>query len=137
MTWMITIEPLYIQAIISGLKTIELRKFVPRGMQRGDKVIVVEKGSYNKVALRFDVSGIIVLSPSHMWEFHHSELAIDYVDYLRYTDAHALVYGIKISNVREARYNVECTYFGVKNAPQSYVRVLAEEKALSNIFWGC
>lgn len=134
MIYMMTISSDYVQAINSGRKIIELRKFVPRGMQRGDRVIVVEKCSDSKVALMFDVDGIILLPPSQMWILYYKELAMNYVDYLRYTDNCSLVYGIKIRNVRKPRYDVDCTYFGVKASPKNYERVHTSSWILASSF---
>lgn len=124
MTWMITLEEEYCNAILDGRKKIEIRTSIPRTIVPGDTILVCMKGSKGLVPFYFVVGMIGVFSPNLLWTFNHHQLAIDEKDYIEYTRGKKIVYGIYIQRVFKYEQKVNISDFGVRKAPQWFTQVV-------------
>jgi predicted transcriptional regulator len=82
---LISIKDKYVREIVSGNKTIELRKAQPK-VKAGDTVIIYTTQPKKAVTAIATVKRIIRLSPEEMWKVHKGKLGIvknEYDDYYK------------------------------------------------------
>lgn len=99
MNVVITLKKKLITAIVSGSKTIELRKSYPREFDcRRDYVIIIEKGTSNAVAW-FQVSDFQYESnPIHIWNYYSIQIGMPFLWYLAYAPRVRAYYLWRIRN---------------------------------------
>ena len=124
MTWMITLEEEYCNAILEGRKEIEIRTRIPRTLDAGDIIQVCMKGSKGRVPFFFVVDCVVAYSPRALWVFNKHQLAIDEKDYLEYTKGQSVVYALHISYVYRHKRLFTISDFGVRKAPQWFTEVV-------------
>ena len=94
----LSIKPTYVNQILAGTKTIELRKS-SMGLNQGDVILVYSSAPEQRLALWFQIKAIEVLSLSEMWSRHKDRLGISYEDYLEYFREVDLAFGFHIGDV--------------------------------------
>ncbi len=124
MTWMITLEEEYCNAILDGRKKIEVRTRIPRTLVAGEAILVCMKGSKGRVPFYFVVDIIVAFSPKALWFLKKDQLAIDEKDYLEYTKGQSVVYGIFIRTVCKFDNEENISKFGVLKPPQWFTEVV-------------
>lgn len=124
MTWMITLEEEYCNAILEGRKKIEVRTRIPRTIVAGDLVVVCMKGSKGRVPFFFEVDCVVAFSPKALWVFNKHQLAIAEKDYLEYTKGRSVVYALHIRYVYRYKRLLTISDFGVRKAPQWFTEIV-------------
>lgn len=84
----ISVKPEYAHKIISGEKTIELRKVAPKASEN-DIVIIYSTNPEKAIIGICKVASVIKLKPTTMWANHKNNLGINkksYTDYYRDAD---------------------------------------------------
>ena len=94
----ISVKPDYAYKIITGQKTIELRKNRPN-VKNGDYVIIYATVPIKTVIGFGKIEKIIETTPSKMWEENSSKLGIDKVYFDKYYAGSNRSIGIEISSI--------------------------------------
>lgn len=97
---LISIKEKYVTEIVSGRKTIELRKSKPK-VQDGDTVIIYSTQPKKAVTAIATVQNILCLTPSQMWNDYSSKLGISKCEYDEYYKKCKNAIGIELINVTE------------------------------------
>jgi len=121
--WAITIRPPFIEKIVSGVKAYEIRTRVPRNLDVGDDVYVVQAASGGKVVLVFNVRDIFVGTPERMWELYKRDLGVSEGEFNLYTANRESVYLIKMEYVRRLVPSWTLEDLQLLRAPQWFTRV--------------
>jgi predicted transcriptional regulator len=95
---LISIKEKYVQEILSGKKTIELRKSKPTA-KPGDVIIIYTTQPVKAVTAVAVIGNIISCSPDIMWKNHSKSLGIDENDFFDYYKKTKKAIGIELKNV--------------------------------------
>ena len=67
---LLSIRPNFVKAIFAGAKTVELRRVKPR-LRTGDLVVIYASGMTKGIVGVFEVAGVTVATPKHIWRRHN------------------------------------------------------------------
>jgi predicted transcriptional regulator len=95
---LISIKEQYVKEILSGTKTIELRKSVPKA-SAGDTIIIYTTQPKKAVTAIALVNKILITSPEEMWDNHNSKLGIDKKSFDDYYKNYKKAVGIELKEV--------------------------------------
>lgn len=95
---LISIKEKYVSKIISGKKTIELRKSQPN-VKAGDTVIIYTTQPRKAVTAIATVKQIIRDSPKDMWDKQKNQLGISKVEFEEYYKSSSIAIGIELYNI--------------------------------------
>lgn len=95
---LISIKERFVNQILSGKKTIELRKAEPKA-SRGDSMIIYTTRPKKAVTAIAIIDEILVLTPEEMWELYREHLGIDKESYDAYYEGYNKAVGIKFKEV--------------------------------------
>ncbi|MGK7921347.1 MAG: DUF3850 domain-containing protein [Trichodesmium sp.] len=91
----LSIKRIYAERIVSGTKTIELRKR-PMGMELGDLILLYETAPDSMIRGGFIADETIRLPVSKMWSEYHSVMGVEKEFYDSYFDNREFAYGTLI-----------------------------------------
>lgn len=123
MVYMITLENDFVQAVKNGKKTIEVRTRIPKKLASGDIILMAQKDSHGRVALRCRVAHILEMHPDQLYINHSYQIYCDYPYYKRYTQGRDKVYGIVLTEIFEFPSTITTQSFFVDRAPQWFTFV--------------
>jgi predicted transcriptional regulator len=95
---LISIKEKYVKEILSGDKTIELRKSMPK-IKAGDTVIIYTTQPKKAVTAIATVKRILKMSPKTMWTDHESALGIIKSEFDEYYKESKFAIGIELEDV--------------------------------------
>lgn len=95
---LISIKEKYVTEILSGHKTIELRKSIPK-VKAGDTVIIYTTQPRKAVTAIATVKKILKTSPKKMWADHKDTLGISKTEFDDYYKSSEFAIGIEIVDV--------------------------------------
>lgn len=123
----LSIKPIYAQAIMSGTKKVEFRK---KSFKRQvDKIFVYSSSPEKKIIGFFTIKDIIEDTPENLWKEFKDVGGIDKKSFFQYYQNSKTGFSIKISEVKKFENGIEPTdFFENFNAPQSFI-YLEEETA--------
>ena len=121
----LSIKPIYAQAIMSGEKKVEFRKKIFK--RQVDKIFVYSSSPEQKIIGYFTISEIIKGEPKDLWNDYNTVGGIKREDFFNYYKNSETGYSIKIDKVERFSKGKEPSEFFEKfSAPQSYIYL--EEK---------
>jgi predicted transcriptional regulator len=94
----LSIKPIYANQILTGTKTIELRKS-SMGLSAGDIVLVYSSAPEQRFAFWFRIQRVESLAVSEMWKRHAPILGIDYEGYAAYFGDLGTAVGLHVGEV--------------------------------------
>lgn len=97
---LISIKEQYVKKILSGDKTIELRKAKPRA-KIGDSVVIYTTNPKKAITAIATIKNILVLSPQNMWKENSNKLGISKDDFDIYYNNCSKAIGIELANVHK------------------------------------
>jgi predicted transcriptional regulator len=103
---LISVKEEYTNKILSGEKTIELRKCIPN-VSPGDEVLIYCTAPIKAIVGRATVKNVIVHSPNQMWKLHSSKLGISKLAFIDYYNNHKKAIGIVLTDVKKMQKNIE------------------------------
>src|SRR5260370_14377487 len=95
---LLSIKPVYANQILTGTKTIELRKS-SMGLSQGDVALVYSSAPEQRIAFWFRVKTIETLSVEEMWRRHRDRLSIEYGDYAAYFAGARMAVGLHVGEI--------------------------------------
>lgn len=95
---LVSIKEKYVEEILSGRKTIELRKSTPK-TSIGDTIIIYTTQPKKAVTAIALVKNIIICSPEEMWRDYQNNLGINKNSFNEYYKTHKKAVGIELHEV--------------------------------------
>lgn len=126
----LSIKPIYAQAIMSGTKKVEFRKKIFK--RPVDKVFVYSSSPKKKIIGFFTIKEIVENSPEKLWKEFSKVGGIKKKDFFNYYQNSERGFSIRISKVEKFKKEIEPSdFFKNFHAPQSFVYL--EEKTAQNM----
>lgn len=126
----LSIKPIYAQAIMSGTKKVEFRKKIFKRLV--DKIFVYSSSPEKKIIGFFTIKEIVENSPEKLWEEFNEVGGIERHDFFNYYQDSKTGFSIKISEVERFKNAIDPTdFFENFFAPQSFIYL--EEKTAQNM----
>ena len=122
--WVMSLKPQYVEAIRKGLESYVIRARLPRELQPGDKVFVVESGSGGKVVLCLTVGAKMMFTPKLAWYRYQGALGITEEEYKKYTRDKDRIYLLRITIVEEMPEGMTVRDLGFPKAPTWFYRII-------------
>ncbi|WP_158829333.1 ASCH domain-containing protein [Mucilaginibacter lacusdianchii] len=95
---LISVKEKYVQQMLEGKKTIELRKAKPKAAQ-GDTIIIYTTQPRKAITAIALVENIIVTTPSEMWAKHAWQLGVTREEFDQYYHNHQRAIGIRMTAI--------------------------------------
>ena len=99
----ISVKQEYANKILSGEKTIELRKSKPN-ISKGDHVIIYSTSPVKAILGIAQVGDLLSYSPGKMWKLHSKDLGISRKDFINYYSDSQKSIGIVLRNITKYEY---------------------------------
>ena len=130
MSVILSIKPIYAQAIMNGTKKVEFRKKIFK--RPVDKIFVYSSFPEQKIIGFFTISDIIEGNPKQLWKKFNKVGGIDKDAFFEYYKNHETGFSIKIKKVEKFKKGRNPSdFFENFCAPQSYIYL--EKKTATNI----
>lgn len=129
---LISVKPEFAEKIISGAKTIELRKSAPKKVNKENYILIYVTSPVKELWGICKINNIIKDNPISFWENYGSKTGITEEQYKEYYKKSKNAYGIELKEVRNfSKYSIELKH--LKKAfpnfmpPQTYTYIKSEE----------
>jgi len=118
---LLSIKPVYAQAILEGKKIYEFRK---RRCKEGiTKIIFYSSSPVSQVVGEAEIEDIIEGSPSGIWELAKKQSGIPRAAYREYYKGTKTAIAYKLKNVKVYEEPKKLSDYGINHVPQSFVYV--------------
>lgn len=119
----ISLKRRYIDAFLSGKKTVEVRTRLPKALTIGDELIVVETMTDGSVPLILEVFDIDISGWYDGWNLYRNEIFLSQREYIDYVNGRSIMCFVKC-RVKETCIPVKnMREWGLKHAPQWFARI--------------
>lgn len=118
---LLSINPEYVEKIISGEKKYEFRTRIPK--KTVDKIIIYSTSPVMKILAEVDVRKVVSDSPSRLWSTTKDYSGINESFFNKYFDERLIAYAFELGNVEVYETPKKLLDFGCKVAPQSFVYI--------------
>jgi predicted transcriptional regulator len=118
---LISINPDFVQKIISGEKRFEFRTRVAK--KKAQKIIIYCTSPIKKVLAEAEIKDILALSPEELWARTSPYAGISKERFFKYFSGHKIAYAYELGKVTSYATGKSLSEFGCKSAPQSFVYV--------------
>jgi len=123
MNVLLSIRPIYADAILSGVKKYEFRRTI---FKRKDieRVYIYSNSVVKKIVGSFEIENVLEGTPQEIWDTCHEYGGISKNDFFRYFEGSKRAFGIKIKNVKRFSRPIN-PYSAIDNftPPQSFYYV--------------
>mgnify|MGYP003543347321 CR=1 FL=1 len=116
----LSIKQQYIDKIIDGSKTIEIRRRPPLKINRGSMIFFAQSGSGGMIVGDAMCAGITMATPQFAWEHYKDDMQISEYDFNEYTKGRAVICLIKLIMPQRYEKPLSVKHFGLKRIPQSF-----------------
>ena len=117
-TIVLSINPEYVDKILSGKKLYEFRK--TRCKQRIDKIYIYSTSPIMKVVAEAEVEDILEGTPQEIWKLTKSYSGINKTFFDKYYKNRLKAFAYKLQNITEYEKPFDLSEIGIENAPQSF-----------------
>jgi len=119
---LISINPEYVDKILSGIKKFEYRTRVAK--EDIDGIIIYCTFPRMKVLAEVEILGVLSLPPEQLWEQTKDKSGIEKEFFDAYFLNRKTAYAYKLGEVRKYETEKTLKEFGCKAAPQSFIYIL-------------
>ncbi len=130
---LLSIRPRFIDGILDGTKTIELRRTLPR-VQPGDSVLVYATSPVKAIVGGFAIEDLVQASPAGLWDTVKHLAGITRLEYDDYFNGAAVGYGIKVAGPWRMPNPISLSTLRARRPsfrpPQSYAYLTADDDLL-------
>ncbi len=120
MNVLLSIKPIYGEAILSGVKKYEFRRTI---FKRNDieRIYIYSNSTVKKIVGEFEIGNVLEGTPQEIWDTCHEYGGISKTDFFRYFEGSKRAFGIKIKNVKRFSEPID-PYSTIDNftPPQSF-----------------
>lgn len=117
----ISINPKYVENILSGVKRFEYRTKVSK--DDVNSLLIYETYPVKKIVAEAEVIGIVSMPPKDLWEATNQCGGISREEFDRYFDGREIAYAYRLGKITKFDTPISITDFGFRTAPQSFVYV--------------
>ena len=117
----VSINPEYVEKILSGDKKFEYRTRVAK--QQVDTLIIYSTKPIMKVVAEVEIQGIIVTSPEELWNQTKNQSGITKSFFDEYFKDKQVAYAYRLGEVKVYERPKSLSDFGLRMAPQSFAYV--------------
>ena len=114
----LSINPEYVDEILSGKKLYEFRK--TKCKQRVDKIYIYSTSPISKVVAEAEVEDILEGTPQEIWKLTKSYSGINKTFFDKYYKNRLKAFAYKLQNITEYEKPFDLSEIGIENAPQSF-----------------
>lgn len=118
---LLPIKPQYVSLILSGQKRFEYRTRIPK--EDITKIIIYSSYPIKKVVAEAAVKSILALSPESLWKLTSAFGGITKKSFDEYFKDRKTAYAYELGEVIVYKEPKDLSFFGLKNAPQSFMYV--------------
>jgi Uncharacterized conserved protein len=118
---LISINPEFVEKIISGEKRYEFRTRVAK--KNVKKIIIYCTFPTMKVLAEAEIKSVISLNPKDLWEETSKYAGISKERFFKYFSGRIIAYAYELGRVTSYETGKPLSDFGCKSAPQSFVYV--------------
>lgn len=118
---LISINPEFVEKIISGEKRYEFRTRVAKKDVK--KIIIYCTFPTMKVLAEAEIKSTIALCPEELWDKTHQYAGISKDRFFKYFSGRQKAYAYELGKVTSYKTEKSLADFGCKNAPQSFVYI--------------
>lgn len=118
---LISINPKYVEKILSGEKKFEYRTRVTK--QQVDTLIIYATKPIMKVVAEVEILGVIAASPEELWNQTKNQSGITKSFFEEYFKDKQVAYAYRLGEVKVYERPKSLLGFGLKMAPQSFAYV--------------
>src|SRR5690554_5522245 len=111
---LLSIHPEFVNGIINGIKTYELRRKLPS--RKVDKIVIYSTSPVKKVLCEVDVEDIITDCVDKLWKIVGEYVGIDYDTYKKYFKELEYANAFKIGKIYKFEEPKSLSEYGIKNA---------------------
>lgn len=97
---LMSIRPVYVDAIFAGAKTVELRRRRP-SFGVGSRVLVYSTAPEQRIQGSFEVGGVLDGAPAALWRMVKDRAGVDRETFDAYFEGCSQAYAIEIENPRQ------------------------------------
>lgn len=129
---LISIHPKHVESILSGVKTVELRKRIP-SIQVGLRLWIYSTRPVGALVGTAEVAEVQTGSPNEIWNVHHENVGICREQFERYYGEARIAHGISLVNVQNGRPVDICTLRRIrpKFHPPQVMSYITQDEAAS------
>jgi predicted transcriptional regulator len=120
-TILLSINPQYVERIMSGDKIYEFRK--TRCKESVDKIIIYSTSPVMKVVGEADVADVLVDEPQTIWKITEKKSGIDKHFFDKYYSGKEQAVAYKLKHIIQYDVPRKLSEYGIKTAPQSFCYV--------------
>jgi len=132
-TILLSIKAEYVSRILSGEKTFEYRKRIPK--QSIDRIVIYETSPKKRIVGIADVRGVVSDTPDHLWNSTGRKGGISKEAYMEYFSGSVKAYAFELKNITKTKHDFELNQLGINQPPQSYYYMSDEQmRMLTNCF---
>lgn len=117
----ISINPKYVENILSGAKRFEYRTKVSK--DDVNSLLIYETYPVKKIVAEAEVIGIISMRPKDLWDATSEYGGISREDFERYFEGREIAYAYRLGKITKFDKPLPIADFGFRAAPQSFVYV--------------
>lgn len=118
---LMSINPEYVEKILSGTKKYEFRK--SKCKREVSEIIIYSTAPVSKVVGKVKVKNIIEENLDMLWDITKEFSGIEYDFFKKYYDGREKGAAYQLGAVTKFKQPKKLDYYGVKAAPQSYVYI--------------
>jgi len=115
---LIPIHPKYVDGIIKGTKTFELRRKIPR--RKVDKMLIYSTSPVMKVVCEVEIEQTLTDKVDNLWEIVRDSSLVTFEEYKRYFDSNGLANAFQIGKVKLYDEPKQLSDLGINYTPQSF-----------------
>lgn len=116
---LLSINPEYVEKILSGIKKYEYRTRVAKKSVK--KIVIYCTFPRMKVLAEAEILEVLKMKPEELWKETEGESGITKEFFDKYFQHHEFAYAYKLGKVTEYAKQKSLSDFGCKSAPQSFV----------------
>jgi predicted transcriptional regulator len=116
---LLSIKPEYSELIFAGIKLYEFRKRMPKITPK--KIVVYATSPTMEVLGEIEVKGLIVGSPTKVWEMTKKDAGISRSQYRDYFKGCKMAFAFELGQINKYNPPKSLIDFGITNPPQSFV----------------
>lgn len=97
----ISVKPEYARKILTGEKTIELRKSAPKKVGKDDFLLLYVTSPIKEIWGIYKIEDIFKDTPEQLWKLHGDKTGIEKTNYKDYFSKSKNAYGIKLKEIKQ------------------------------------
>lgn len=118
---LISINPEHVENILNGTKKYEYRKIAAK--QDVSSIIIYETTPIKKIVAEVEIEDVLMLPPEKLWKETELYSGISKEFFDNYFHDRKVACAYKLGKVKKYKQPRSLIYYGVKNAPQSFIYV--------------